>query len=66
MRADMTMKRATLQGRNLTRRKRSQQVFVDGSNKFGQRSKVNITLFSYINFVEKLIEMLFFCEGGVC
>ena len=65
MRADIMMKKATLQGRNLTSRKRSQQVFVDGSNKFGQGSKVIITLFSYINFAEKLIQKLFFCEGGI-
>ena len=66
MRANITMKRAILQGKNLTRRKRSQQVFVDGSNKFGQRSKVIIILFSYINIVEKLNEKLCFCEEGVC
>ena len=59
------MKRAILQGRNLTSRKRSQKVFVDGSNKFVQRLKVIITLL-YINFVEKFIEKLFFSEGGIC
>ena len=63
MRADITMKRATLQERNLTSTKRSHKVFVDGSNKFGQRSKVIITLFSCIDSLEKLIQKSFFCEG---
>ena len=53
MRANITMKKATLQGRNQTRMERSKQVFVDGSNKFGQRSKVIIKLF----FVCKIMKL---------